>query len=112
MGLNMHPMMVVGVVLHVTLFVVLAFFVLFAAQKAMGMVKLLGNVVGVWLLLLAILVVLACATAPMFGGRPFGMPMGGHMDVRVMHEVRDVEDAPPPTSEPAQPDASGSAPNQ
>jgi hypothetical protein len=108
----MHPMSVVGVVLHVTLFAVLAFFVLFAAQKAQGLVKLLGNIVGVWLLLLAILVVLACATAPMFGGRPFGMPMGGHMDVRVMHEVRDVEDVPAPTSEPAQPDASDSAPNQ
>jgi hypothetical protein len=107
----MHPMMVVGVVLHVTLFAVLAFFVLFAAQKAQGLVKLLGNIVGVWLLLLAVLVMLASASAPMFGGRPFGMQMGGHMDVRVMHEVRDV-DVPPAAGEPAQSDADDSAPNQ
>src|SRR5262245_3822226 len=68
-GAMMHSMMLVGVVLHVTLFLVLAFFVLFAAQKAEGLVKLLGNVVGVWLLILAILVIIGCVTAPMFGGR-------------------------------------------
>ena len=106
----MHPMLIMGVLLHATLFAVLAFFVLFAAQKAEGLVKLLGNVVGVWLLVLAIVAVLACATAPMFGGRPFGMPMGRHMEYRMMHEDRDVEAAPPSTGEAAQPDASDSAP--
>lgn len=108
----MHPMMIVGVVLHVTLFAVLAFFVLFAAQKAQGLVKLLGNIVGVWLLLLAILIVVAGATAPVFGGRPFGMPMGGHVEFRVMHEDRDAEDVPASTNELAQPDANDSAPSQ
>jgi CDP-diglyceride synthetase len=110
----MHPMIIVGVVLHVTLFATLAFFVLFAAQRAQGLVKLLGNVVGAWLLLLAILVILACATAPMFGGRPFGMSMGehmsGHADFRRMH--RDCDVTATPSASPAQPDASGTAPNR
>lgn len=98
----MHSMMLVGVVLHVTLFLVLAFFVLFAAQKAEGLVKLLGNVVGVWLLILALLVIAACVTAPMFGGRPFGMPMGGHMEVRVTREERTVDPTAAPAPAPQQ----------
>ena len=87
----MHPMFIFGVLLHVTLLAVVAFFVLFAAQKAEGLVKLLGNVVGVWLLVLAALAILAGATAPMFGGRPFGMPMGGVANFRMMHGYRDAQ---------------------
>ncbi len=101
----MHPWMIVGALLHVTLLAVVGFFVLSAAQKAQGLVKLLGNVVGVWLLALATLAVVAATTAPMFGGRPFGMPMGRHMEFRMMQYDRDVEAAPPPNAESAQPDA-------
>jgi hypothetical protein len=106
----MHPMIIVGVLLHVTFFVVVAFFVLFAAQKAQGLVKLLGNVVGVWLLALAALAILATATAPMFGGRPFGMPMGGHF--RMMGYDRGGDVVQPSGDEPAQPDASAPAPDK
>ncbi len=107
----MHPVMIVGALLHVTLLAVVAFFVLFAAQKTQGLVRLLGNVVGLWLLALAALAILATATAPMFGGRPFGMPMGRHMEFRMMQYDRDVETVRPLDESPAQPDASDPAPN-
>lgn len=105
----MHSMMLVGVVLHLTLFLTLAFFVLFAAQKADGLVKLLGNVVGVWLLILAVVVIVGCVTAPMFGGRPFGLPMAAHMEVRVTRDNRVVDAAPPANTQ--QPSPGNSALN-
>ena len=105
----MHSMMLVGVVLHVTLFLTLAFFVLFAAQKAEGLVKLLGNVVGVWLLILALLVIVAGVTAPMFGGRPFGLPMATHMEVRVTRE--DSAGGPTPPANTQQPNPGATAPH-
>lgn len=107
----MHPMIVMGALLHVTLLAVVAFFVLFAAQKAQSLVKLLGNVVGVWLLALAALAIVATATAPMFGGRPFGVPMGGHMG-HMMDYDRGVNAAQPSNDEPAQADASDPAPDK
>lgn len=90
-------MFLVGIILHLTLILVLSFFVLFAAQKATGLVKLLGNIVGVWLLVLAVLIVVGHATAPMFGGRLFGMGpmMDRHVEVRVTDESRT---APPEAS--------------
>ncbi len=105
----MHPMMIAGVLLHVTLLAVVAFFVLYAAQKAQGLVKLLGNVVGVWLLLLVVLAIAAAATAPMFGGRPFGLPVGAPMEFRMMHEERG-EESPTSNVEPGQPVADEGAP--
>ena len=105
----MHSMMFVGVVLHVTLFLTLAFFVLFAAQKAQGLVKLLGTIVGVWLLILAVLVIVACVTAPMFGGHPFGLPMATHMEVRVTREDGPVVAAPPANA--PQPSRGATAPH-
>ena len=75
----MHPLFLFGMIWHVTALAVLSFFVLFAASKAEGFVKLLGNVVGGWLLVLAALGIIGAATAPFVGGRPFGLPMGGWM---------------------------------
>ncbi len=49
----MH-MLIIGAVLHATVLAVLAFFILFAAGKAEGFVKLLGNILGLWLLLLTL----------------------------------------------------------
>jgi hypothetical protein len=106
----MHSMMLVGVVLHVTLFLTLAFFVLFAAQKADGLVKLLGNVIGVWLLILAVLVIVGCVTAPMFGGRPFGLPMATHMEVRVTRDNQTVTAAPPANMQQPSPGSTASHP--
>lgn len=109
-GRIMHPMMIAGVLLHVTLLAVLAFFVLYAAQKAQGLVRLLGNVVGVWLLLLVVLAIAAAVTAPMFGGRPFGLPADARMEFRMMHEGR-AEDLPTSNVEPGQPVADEAAPS-
>jgi hypothetical protein len=106
----MHSMMIVGVLLHVTLLLVVAFFVLYAAQKAQGLVKLLGNVVGAWLMLLVVLAVAAAVTAPMFGGRPFGLSHGGHMQFRVIQEER-TEETSATEAVTVQPDATESAPS-
>ena len=67
--------MIFHVAAHVTILLIVAFFILFAAGKADGFVKLLGTVLGLWLCLVALLIVAACVTAPMFGGKPFGMDM-------------------------------------
>ena len=75
----MYPFFFYGAVHHLILVVVLAFFVLFAARKADGFVKILGNVLGYLLLILAVLWIVWAATAPTFGGRPFGMTTMGYM---------------------------------
>jgi hypothetical protein len=75
----MYPFFFYGAVHHLILVAVLAFFVLFAASKADGFVKILGNVLGYLLLIAAVLCLLGAATAPMFGGRPFGMTSLGTM---------------------------------
>ena len=67
--------MIFHVAAHVTVLLITAFFVLFSASKAEGLVKLLGTVLGLWLFLVSVLIVVACVTAPMFGGKPFGMDM-------------------------------------
>ena len=46
-----------------------------AAAKAEGSVKLFGKYLATWIFALAALIVLGVATAPLFGGRPFGMSM-------------------------------------
>ena len=64
---------------HAIVLSLVAFFVLFAASKADGFVKILGNLLGYLLLIVAILWILGAATAPMFGGHPFGISMMDHM---------------------------------
>ncbi|MDE2135149.1 MAG: hypothetical protein KGJ49_11195 [Alphaproteobacteria bacterium] len=67
----MHPFFF-GAIHHVLLVAVFAFFVLFAASKADGFVKILGNVLGYLLLIAAVLMILCAAIGPMFGGRTMG----------------------------------------
>ena len=87
-------------VAHVTLVLVLAFFVLFAAGKAEGFAKLLGTVLGWWLVVLAVLFVAAFATRPLFGGKPFGMDVHG-MHRGWMHHADQEPAAPPAPAKPA-----------
>jgi len=47
--------MVHALILHVTLLLILAFFILFAASKAEGLVALFGNVLGIWVIAVAVL---------------------------------------------------------
>ena len=74
----MHPYLFFAIH-HALVLSVVAFFILFAASKANGFVKLLGNVLGYLLLVVALLCILCAATAPMFGGHPFGLIMMDHM---------------------------------
>lgn len=64
-----------GGLVHATVLAIIGFFILFAATKAQGLVAAFGKILAAWILILAVLAVAGGATAPMFGGRPFGMPM-------------------------------------
>ncbi|MGA7675441.1 MAG: hypothetical protein WCA78_10415 [Rhizomicrobium sp.] len=98
----MHPFFFIGAVHHVIVVAVIAFFVLFAASKANGFVKILGNVLGYLLLIAAVLCFLAAATAPFFGGRPFGMNAMGYMHPG-MEQGWDHHMQGPPPAQPAPP---------
>jgi len=73
----MH-MILFGGAVHVIALAVLAFFVLFAASKASGFVKMLGNVLGYLLLVLAVLV-LMCRVLVVVGVFPHGTLPADHM---------------------------------
>ena len=96
--------MLFHVVAHITIVLIVAFFVLFTASRADGFVKLLGTILGAWLVLIAVVIVVGHVTAPMFGGKPFGMDMdamhGGWMHRDGMHP--DAPAAPAPAT-PAKP---------
>ncbi|MGD0189530.1 MAG: hypothetical protein ABSD74_02190 [Rhizomicrobium sp.] len=93
--------MILHVVAHVTLLLILAFFVLFAASRADGFVKLLGTLLGYWLVLVAVLIVAACVTRPMFGGKPFGMDMHGAHGDWMHHGWMHSDQAASPAAAPA-----------
>jgi hypothetical protein len=65
----MHAFFLMGAVLHTIVVAVVAFFVLFAASKADGFVRLLGTVLG-WILLIG------AAAGLIFG--IYGMATGNH----------------------------------
>lgn len=87
----MHFMLV-----HVTILLILAFFILFAASKADGLVRLLGYVLGVWLVVAAVLHV----AAPFVPG--MSAMHEGMMHERWMHHW-DKEPLPTQVPAPAQP---------
>lgn len=89
-------------VVHVTVLLVLAFFILFAASKAEGLVALLGNVLGVWVIIVAVLHIVAYFLPGTFGMREGMMHGGGMMHGRWMHQWSDE----------AQPQASPTTPSQ
>jgi hypothetical protein len=100
-------MFVVHTLVSLTIIAVLAFFVLFAAEKADGLIKIFGRVLGVWLLILAVLAAAGAAAAPMMGGRPFGMEMRRHMRDAHCYWQREESDrtAPPAPAAPSEPAA-------
>jgi hypothetical protein len=73
-------MLFFAVLIPTTILVVIGYFVLFASAKAEGTLKTFGRYLSIWTFALAALLLIGAATAPMFGGRPFGMPgmMRGH----------------------------------
>ena len=75
----MHLIFFLGGLLHATLLAVVGFFVLFAASRATGIVKRIGDVLGWWLLLLALLAIVGGAfLGPMVMHRMH--PWMGHPD--------------------------------
>lgn len=60
----MHPFAFIGGLLHATALAVLAFFVWFAAARAMGWLRLFGKILGMWLAVLAIASILFGLFAP------------------------------------------------
>src|SRR5690349_13312963 len=57
-----------GVLLHALAIATIAFFILFAASKAEGFVRLLGNLLG-WIVLLVAILFLAMAASDMTTGQ-------------------------------------------
>ena len=97
----MHPHMLIGIVLHTTLLAIVGYALLFSASKAEGFVALIGRVLGIWVFILAILSVVAIVSAPMFGGKPFGMDIGHGPGM--MHRWGPPGMQPPPPSPADQP---------
>ena len=67
----------IAAVLHTLIIAVLAFFVLFAASKADGFVRLLGNVLG-WILLIAAVLGLVFGVVHVISGKGPMMEGGPH----------------------------------
>jgi len=71
----MHSFFLIGAIVHATFVAVIAFFILFAAGKSAGLVKTLGNLLGVWVLVIAV-IMLVCGVMAQMSGK--GMEMMGH----------------------------------
>ncbi|MBL6854427.1 MAG: hypothetical protein ISS15_16590 [Alphaproteobacteria bacterium] len=96
--MHMH---IVGAVLHGTILAVIGYALLFSATRTAGITALIGRLLGIWLFILAILGIVAAVTAPMFGGKPFGIDMGPPMH----HWDLPGDHAPPPSHTPPPPSA-------
>jgi hypothetical protein len=104
----MHGFSFIHAILHATAIGIIGFFVMFAASRSSGLLKTVGNVLGLVVFAFAILVLVAGVTAPMFGGKPFGMDMMGHHGW--MHGPMGPEGPPPPPNSVAPPAAQPAAP--
>jgi len=74
--MHMH---LVGTVMNGTILAVIGYALLFSATRTAGITALIGRLLGIWLFILAALGIVGAATAPMFGGKPFGMDIGPPM---------------------------------
>src|SRR5579862_1016769 len=90
----------VGAVLHGTILAVIGYALLFSATRTAGVTALIGRLLGIWLFILAALGIIAAATAPMFGGKPFGLdimpPMHHHWGPPGDHDRMPPPDQPVP----------------
>jgi hypothetical protein len=98
---NMHAFFLMGAVLHTIIVAVVAFFVLFAASKADGFVRLLGYVLG-WILLLGAAAGLAFGIYCVATGQhpPFGPDRDHHGWMMGWHHD-EGEGAPPLSAAPS-----------
>ena len=91
-------------IVHVTLLLIVAFFILFAASRAEGLVALLGNVLGVWVVIVAVLHIVAFFIPGMFGMKGEGMMRDG-MHGHWMHHWGEPQAAPAQPAQPVPPPA-------
>ncbi len=73
----MHVFFIVAGLLHATILAVVGFFVLFAASRAEGLVKRIGNILGAWLYILAALALIGWIVVAAMGGAMLGHHMMG-----------------------------------
>ena len=73
--------MSLGLIIHVLVFALAfltaAYLVYATAQKSEGLLKSVGTILAAILAALGVLVLVGHLSAPMTGGRPFGIEMGG-----------------------------------
>ncbi len=96
----MHMHMVVGLVLHTTLLAIVGYALLWTAAKAEGFVALLGRLLGFWVLLIAVLSVVAAVAIHVSGGKLFGMDLHDHDHGPGMHRWGPPDDMGPPPPPP------------
>jgi hypothetical protein len=96
----MHMMF--GMILHALAVAVIGFFVLFAAERASGIVKLVGTLLGWLLWLLAIACIVCAFICPNMGDKGAGWmdKMGIHGAPPAATEPAKPEPAPAPTTPP------------
>ena len=96
---------------HVTVLLIVAFFILFVAQKADGIVALFGNILGAWVVIIAVLHVVGFFVPGMMGMKEMH---GGMMHEHWVHEWGGKPDgaapAPAPAAAPATPAPMQAAP--
>jgi hypothetical protein len=92
-------------ILHVTAILVVAFFVLWAASKAEGLVAIFGNILGAWLVLVALLHVVGFFMPGMMGMRGMepGMMHDGSMQGHWMHHWGETPAGPGQPAAPTKP---------
>jgi hypothetical protein len=79
----MHMELLAHALLHATVAAVVGFFVLFAAGRADGIVKLVGTILGWWLWIIAVLSIVCVFVCPNMGDKGVGWMhdhMGMHAD--------------------------------
>ena len=109
-------MALIFALIPLTLLVVVGFFVLIASSKMEGVTRTFGKYLSVWIFVLVATIGAGLATAPVFGGRPFGIPMMRHgegpgMMGRMMHRrFEQLPQTTPPASAPASPESGSSTP--
>ena len=101
-------------IIHVTMLLIVAFFILVVAQKAEGFVSLLGNILGAWVVIAAVLHIVAFFMPGMMDMKAPGMMHGGMMHEHWMHECGGKPDGlapqPAPAAAPAKPAPMQAAP--
>ncbi|HVU20004.1 MAG TPA: hypothetical protein VHE09_04680 [Rhizomicrobium sp.] len=99
----MHMEMLAHAILHATVAGVIGFFVLFAASKADGIVKLVGTLLGWWLWIIAVLSIVCVFVCPAMGGKGMGWmhdQMGTHGDAMAPAKSDAAVPAAPETKKP------------